>query len=150
MLLFYISLQVCTVCACLLFHLFACYWMVSKDNSTRWVDFKLFCLICISKSPRLLSETTSIRHVFLIKYISVIYSRLFESWCSMTLITRVTEKKWITPACSGAPLSTGAAPILFQTEVIVTPSEGWRDEWSDQRTEPFSATLFDNGLLLPG
>lgn len=28
------------------------------------------------------------------------------------------------PACAGPCLSTGAAPILFQTEVIVTPTDG--------------------------
>lgn len=34
-------------------------------------------------------------------------------------------------------LSTGAAPILFQTEVTVTPTEGRRLGWSDRRTGPF-------------
>lgn len=57
------------------------------------------------------------------------------------------------PACTGPPLSTGAAPILFQTEVIVTPAEGWSDEGRDEVTggqDPSAPLRFDNGLLLPG
>lgn len=58
----------------------------------------------------------------------------------MTLIMRVKEERWIKPVCTGPSLSTGAAPILFQTEVTVTPTEGWRGwrvGWSDRRTGPF-------------
>lgn len=39
----------------------------------------------------------------------------------MTLIMRVNEQRRIKPVCIGSPISTGAAPILFQTEVTVNP-----------------------------
>lgn len=44
------------------------------------------------------------------------------------------REEWLKVACMRLPLSTGAAPILFQTEVTVTPSEEWRDDWRDEAT----------------
>lgn len=63
-----------------------------------------------------------------------------ETWRSVTLIMRAKEERRIKPGCTGPSLSTGAAPILFQREVTVTPTEGWRGwraGWSDRRTGPF-------------
>lgn len=72
----------------------------------------------------------------------------------MTLIMRVKEERRESKAaCTGPPLSTGAAPILFQTEVIVTPTEGRRAEGRDEVTggqDPSAPLWLDNGLLLPG
>lgn len=62
----------------------------------------------------------------------------------MTLIMRAEEEtRRIKPGCTGPALSTGAAPILFQREVTVTPTEGRRDTGWDEVTggqDPFSVS----------
>lgn len=70
----------------------------------------------------------------------------------MTLTPRGKGEEPIKFFCTGTLLSTGVAPMLFQPEVIVTPSKGGKDDGLDEAgggQEPSLPAWLDKELFLP-
>lgn len=103
------------------------------------------CFVCVFFFFSFFGLTYMIRNMKQTEPCKIILPPVFETRFCMTPTPRGKQRRPIKCFCTGPLLSTGGAPMLFQPEVIVTPSKGRREGrrvgWSGWRTGAFIACL---------